>query len=250
VADPFMKKSKVKNGGITASDFGLIPDYRYECIIAAYDPSGEPHLAPIGVRVLEERSSSAIMLEARIFTSARMFKCLNHWKACTVHFPMHDQLEAFFLAFQEDVPRISDRIIPPGSIVKAETVHAPVWKVMRNYMEARVMSIHEELVKDEISALKQEPVQRRVFTLETTKLVITAAGGSPVNRQTGVLVEFLVEASRLKWLPPGSELHDQKLNRLREMLDTMERVAPGNESNRIASELLELLESMTAGKSR
>jgi hypothetical protein len=246
-----MQKSNAKHGGMKApihcSDFGLIPDYQYECIIAAYDPSGEPHFSPIGVRVLGERACGTILLEARIFASARMFTCLNQWKACTVHFPMHDQLEAFFLAFQADVPAINDRIIRPGSILKAETVHAPVWKVMRNYMEARVMSIHEEQVKDEISAFKQEPVRRGVFTLESTNFVIKADGGPPVNRQPGILVEFLVEASRLRWLSPDSELHDQKLNRLREMLETIERVAPGNENNRIARELLE---SMTAGKSR
>lgn len=229
-----MKKIKNKNA------FDLKLHHVYEALFSVYDRDGLPHHAPIGVRVLGIHDGEKYELESRIFPTAKMYAELSRQKECTIHFPGYHQLQYYFLAFHEE---LKDQIVNVVKIVsKANSIDAPVIPDIKNYVEARVISIRNESIRDELSLESQGSSRRGVFSLESTRIIVNDPESMPVSRHGGLILEFMVKASRLRYLNPGSEKFMETRDELKNMLDKLESLAPGDEKNTMAATILDRID--------
>lgn len=229
-----MKKTKNSNA------FDLKLHHVYETLFSVYDREGISHHAPIGARVLGIRDSGNYKLEARIFATAKMHDELSLKKECTIHFPGYNQLDYYFLAFRDVINDQVENIVKITS--NAKTIDAPVILDIKNYIEARVISIQEEHVTDDLSSTSKRNSRLGIFMLESTAIVVNDPGSMPVSRYGGLLLEFMVKASRLRYLIPGNEKFVDACDELKIMLEKMEQIAPGDEKNIIAATILDKID--------
>jgi len=223
---------------LVKSEVELKLTHIYESICSVYDQEGKPHCTPIGIQVLAIHENTTYELEARIFATAKMYAELSSQKACTIHFPGYHQLQYFFLAFQDELKEKMNDIVKMTGMKKAKTVNAPLIPGIKNYIEAKVISIREEIVKDEISAESDESSRLGIFSLESTLIVMDDPMSMPVSRHGGILLELMIEASRLKYLNSSGEKFENKSKELKKMLEKLEHIAPGDEKNAIAAIIL------------
>jgi hypothetical protein len=223
-------------------DFELKRNFLYETIVSVLDGEGNPHLAPLGVRVKENlHGDGQWELEARVFSNAAIYSCLKNSGECTVHFPGPSQLDLFFLPFRGILPSIQEKLAVPAMLARGRLVRSPVFKGIANYMEAGVAWVRDELVSDAIAAYNCEKQMRGVFRFASKAIIIGDPRSPPINRQHGLILEFLVKASRLHCFPPNSKEKQANISCLLEIIDKMEDVAPGDEKNMLARTLLESL---------
>lgn len=225
-----MKNTRVENV------FDLKLHHVYETVVSVNDLEGVPHHAPIGIRMLGFQDNGNYELDASIFTTAKMFDALQSQQECTIHFPGYDQLQFYFLAFHDLLKDEIEDIVK--NVGKADTIDAPVLLDIKNYMETRVLYIQYESVDDEISASSESGSRRGIFSLESTRVVVRDPNSIPVSRHSGLLLEFMVKASRLPSLISGSEIFMKTRDELKKMLEKMESLAPGDKKNTIAAILL------------
>jgi hypothetical protein len=243
------------NGGnmarsaVPGRDLELKRDYLYEAIVGVLDGEGNPHLAPLGVRVMDLHENGQCMLEARVFSSAAMYSCLKRSGECTVHFPGLSQLDLFFLPFRDVLPGPYEKAVAPGMLTRGRSVRSPVHKGIANYLEAGVTWVKDEVVNDAIAAIGGEKAVRGIFHLASRAIIVGDPRSRPINRQDGLILEFLVKASRLRYFPPGSKEQQASISCLLEILEKMEDVAPGDEKNVLARALLESSKRLKGVKS-
>ncbi|MEX2683878.1 MAG: DUF447 domain-containing protein [Candidatus Sigynarchaeota archaeon] len=229
--------------------FDLRRGYLYESIVGVLDQEGVPHFAPIGVRVLELHDDGQCLLEARVFSTAATYSCLKRCGECTVHFPGLSQLDLFFLAFRDELPGVSMKIAPPAMIKRGSSVHSPVHLGIANYIEAGVAFVEDKAVSDVISTYGSESSRLGIFHLSSRVVVINDPASKPINRQDGLILEFLVKASRFRQFPSGSDEQHASLSQLVEIIEKMEKVAPGDDKNALAREIIRSFQREPKGKS-
>jgi len=229
-----MKKTQDKNV------FDLKLHHVYETLISVYDREDMPHHAPIGIRVRGIRDSGNYELEARIFATAKMYTELSYQKACTVHFPGIDQLEYYFLAFRDVLKDNVETIVKKTGV--ARTINAPVILDLKNYIEASVVSVQDEVLADDLSVASEGDSRLGVFSLKSSAIVVNDPRSLPVSRHGGMLLEFMVKASRLRYLIPASKKFVETRDELKKMLKKMENIAPGDENNVIAATILDQMD--------
>jgi hypothetical protein len=218
------------------TEFDLKLHHVYETVFSVYDQAGLPHHAPIGIRMLGLKKGGIYEMEARIFQTAKMHADLSFQKACTIHFPRHDQLEYFFLAFRDVLKDQVEGIVK--TTIKARTIDAPVIPDIMNYIEAKMTSFREEGVDDRLAMTSGGDASIGIFTLKSSAIVMNDPHAIPVSRHGSLLLEFMVKASRLRYLPPGTEEFTETSDELKQMLEKMEKVAPGDEKNVIGAAIL------------
>jgi hypothetical protein len=223
---------------ISSRDFELKANFLYETIVGVLDNEGNPHLAPLGVRVMDVQEGNKCLLEARVFNTATTYSCLKRSGECTVHFPGSSQLGLFFLPFRDVMPGPYEAAVAPGMLASGQTVRSPVIKLVANYVEAGAAWVKDEAVNDMIAARGGKEAVRGVFRLVSRAIIVGDPRSRPISRQDGLILEFLVKASRLRFLPPGSKEQKASLSDMLDILDKMEFVAPGDEKNEFARALL------------
>lgn len=221
----------------------------YETIVGVLDQEGNPHLAPIGVRVLEMHENGQCVLEARVFSTATIYSCLKRSGECTVHFPNPSQLDLFFLPFRHVLPGLQGKVAPPEMLGCGRRVRSPVHCGIANYLEAGVSWVKDETVSDAIAAQGGEGSRRGVFRLSSRGVVINDPASRPINRYDGLILEFLVKASRFRHFPPGSDEQLIYMSEMAEILEKMEKIAPGDDKNAFAHEILDSFRREPDGKS-
>ncbi len=231
----------IVRAAVPGRDFELKRHYLYESIVGVLDGEGNPHLAPIGVRVIDLHEEGQYLLEARVFRTSAMYSCLRCSGECTVHFPGLSRLDLFFLPFRDVLPGPYEKAVAPDMFTRGRSVRSPVHKGIENYIEAGVTWVKDEMVNDTIAVCGGEGTARGVFQLASKVVIVGDPRSRPINRQDGLVIEFLVNASRLRYFPPGSKEQQASILYLAEILDKMESVAPGDEKNVLASALLESL---------
>ncbi len=237
--------NETNNGGnmarsaVPGRDFELKRNYLYETIVGVLDGEGKPHLAPLGVRVMDLHEDGRCTLEARVFSTASMYTCLKRSGECTVHFPGLSQLDLFFLPFRDVLPGPYDKVVAPEMLARGRSVRSPVHRGVANYIEAGVAWVKDEAVNDAIAASGGVKAMRGIFQLASRAVIVGDPRSRPINRQDGLILEFLVKASRLRYFAPRSKGQQANITSLAEILDKMEDVAPGDEKNVLARALLE-----------
>ncbi len=229
----------VARSAVPGRGFELTPSYLYESIAGVLDGEGYPHLAPLGVRVVEKHDDGQFVLEARVFSTAATYSCLKRSGECTVHFPGQSQIDLFFLPFRDVLPRLQEKVAPAGMLARGRSVGSPVHLGIANYIEAGAAWVKDEVVSDAIAAHGGEGSRRGVFRLSSRAVVINDPASRPVSRQDGLVLDFLVKASRLRLFKPGSDEQKSSMSDMAEILEKMEKVAPGDDKNVLAREIIE-----------
>ncbi|MBN2150540.1 MAG: hypothetical protein JW839_03735 [Candidatus Lokiarchaeota archaeon] len=232
-------KRNLKSPAVRARGFELRRGYLYESIVGVLDAEGNPHLAPLGVRVTDKHDDGKLVLEARVFTTATTYPRLKRGGECTVHFPGRSQLGLFFLPFRDVLPGLQEGVAPPGMIGRGRSVATPVHLGIANYLEAGVTWVEDEEVNDAIAAQGAAGSRRGVFRLSSRVVVVNDPGSSPITRQDGLILEFLVKASRFRCCPPGSHLQRATVSELAGIIEKMDNVAPGDDKTALALRVLE-----------
>nr|MDO8112889.1 DUF447 family protein [Candidatus Sigynarchaeota archaeon] len=219
--------------------FELKKGFLYETIVSTYDLPGKSHVAPIGVRMLAIEGKDKHLMEAKIYATSKMYACLCKSKECVIHFPGYHQLEFYFTAFRKEIGEGLHDLEKSWTFTNSKVVNAPVIETIGNYIEARVKSMETEIIYDGLSSAIDGQTTRGIFLLESRSITVKEPSTLPVNRQGGILLEFLVEASRMQFQVPGSSSFEMKKQYLLAMVEKMEQVAPGDGKNHMAKLLLD-----------
>ncbi len=186
----------------TLSDFGFIKGWTYEAIISCFN-SDIPHAAPFGIKLTD---MNTVQLE--IYKGSNTLTGLLSTGEFVINF-INSPIYFYESIYERE----------KLSFTQAKNVKAPVIKDCPVYIEARVTS-------------NEEKTQSYIIDAE---IICTTMNNTPVlfNRAEGLVIESLITATRIKYLPEGEA---EKI--LKENYRVIKKVAPDSACVKIMEKLL------------
>lgn len=224
--------------------FKMVENHVYEGLISVYDEGMAPYFSPVGIYYRKITESKNLTLEAKIYPTSGIYSLIKSRKECLIHFPDASQLEFFFFGFKDELKGYLAGLKQNLAIERSMVVDAPRIISIENFIEAKVTNVAIQDVNDPIASNDRNNSTIGIFLLESKAIHVNNVNFQPVTRYSGLFMECLINLSRLKYLPPESEIYTKKLEKINYFLLKMKKIFPGEEKN----EILDLLSRKIQGK--
>jgi uncharacterized protein len=177
----------------TLSDFGFKKGWTYEAIISCFN-GDMPHAAPFGIKLTDMNT-----VQLKIYKSSNTLASLLSADEFVIN--LIDSTTYFYNSLFE---------MEKLSFTEVKNIKAPVIKDCPAYIEAKVTG-------------NEEKKQSYIIDAE---IISTTINKTPVlfNRAEGLVIESLIIATRIKYLPDG-----EALKILKENYRVIKKVAPDSE---------------------
>lgn len=209
--------------------FSLHAGQLYETVVSAIDTenSSGVNVTPVGVRFSVFKEHEDLQASFFLYPSSRLHDLLGVGSPCIVHLVPSSLSALFLLAFKEELPAVIEDFVLPH-LKRSPACDVPYLDIVPNFLEGEITSTKEIELSPAHALPGSSSDSKTEYTMRISSVIIRDPFNAPVSRLEGLALEYMIQATRLKYFGKNDDRRAWIEKTLEELLSTMRRVDPSS----------------------